>query len=152
MIIRIIFWILITAFFLAAISGFLKKQSGSASPKSILKWFGVILTILAIGFIAYWIYQKATSEPEQPTVSPMVGQLSKLMFDGYTPCSPSIDYKFTLDTQGDSISLKFPGVENLVHYFGKGAIKVPPRKKGRVEIRSLNPTREARVVISKVLN
>lgn len=74
-----------------------------------------------------------------------------LMFDGQTTCYPSIDYKFELDTQGDPIYLKFPGVTQPVFYSGKGTIKVPPRNSGPVTITSANPNREARVRIWKVV-
>jgi len=79
------------------------------------------------------------------------GKLLSQKPDEYTPCHPSLDYKFELDTQGDPIYLKFPGVSSEVYYSGKGTIKVPPRKSGPVQIRSANPNVQVRVRIWEVI-
>ena len=72
-------------------------------------------------------------------------------FDGFTPCSPSIDFVFELDTQGDPVSMKFRGVSKPVFYSGKGTMRVPDeRLSGSVEITSADPQKQARVRIWEV--
>lgn len=126
------------------------KTEGIAKNKVMMALFSIIIAGIIV------IPMVCGSEEENEDVSSTLpsetgGTVLELMFDNYTPCSPSINFKFELDTQGDSISLKFPGVEKLVRYSGKGTIKVPPRKPGPVEIISLNPAREARVRIWRVI-
>ncbi len=77
-----------------------------------------------------------------------------LRFDGYTPCNPSIDYKFELDTQGEPISLEFPGITEPLKYSGKGEIKAPKNRDfGPVKIRSDSddPNKKVRVRIWEVV-
>ncbi|MBI3305938.1 hypothetical protein HYZ82_02260 [Candidatus Nomurabacteria bacterium] len=72
-------------------------------------------------------------------------------FDRLTPCDPEIPFAFELDTQGDPIFLKFPGIKKLVEYSGKGTLKAPEgRRSGPVEITSQKPDKEARVRIWEV--
>lgn len=75
-----------------------------------------------------------------------------LRFDCFTPCEPEFNYKFELDTQGDPISLKIPGVDTPVKYTGKGTINVPPRKSGPVKITSQDPKKQVRVRIWEVVH
>ena len=72
-------------------------------------------------------------------------------FDGFTPCDPEINFTFELDTQGDAIFLKFPGVSTLVKYSGKGKLKAPEeRRSGPVDIISQDSKKQARVRIWEV--
>ena len=128
------------------------------------KYIKIAIAIVLMAIAIFWIKscvseykaKKATEPPktENTTSQPQTSNGQEalvLMFDGYTTCSPSIDYKFELDTQGDPIYAKFPGISEKVYYSGKGKIKVPPRSSGPVTITSADPKKEARVRIWKVV-
>lgn len=92
--------------------------------------------------------------PSPPnTGSRIMTQATILRFDGFTPCEPSIDYKFELDTQGDPISLKFPGIEKPLEYSGKGVLQAPEHRDfGEVHITSKDSRKQVRVRIWEVVN
>ncbi|MEI7765239.1 MAG: hypothetical protein WCI93_01490 [bacterium] len=137
------------------------KKSGKSfgSVVSSVFWW-IILIAVAIGLFA-WAYgtvvslfnpKEKSTENHASSAQTNNGQEGLvLMFDGYTPCNPPINYKFELDTQGDPINMDFPGVSNPIHYSGKGTIDVPQRTSGNVTITSANPGKEARVRIWKVV-
>ncbi len=74
-----------------------------------------------------------------------------LRFDGFTRCEPNIDYEFELDTQGDPITMQFPGIPEPVAYSGKEVLVAPTnRLSGPVIIMSSDPSKQARVRIWEV--
>ncbi|MBU1728103.1 hypothetical protein KKA39_02235 [Patescibacteria group bacterium] len=118
--------------------------------------FGWLIIIVAVLFFGSTIIdqikpKKQENDTSIPGYSPITQTGPILIFDGYTPCSPSIDYKFSLETLGDSINLKFPGVADPIFYDGKVDPRAPVnRTTGPVQITSANPNKEARVMIYKV--
>jgi|SRR3989344_4606963 len=134
------------------------KKTGSIVDKKIL--FTILFLSIFIFIVIPLIFEEEEENSYSLSKKEIAGDNSnlknskeflKLMFDDYTPCNIPINYKFELDTQGDPISLKFPGVDRIIYYSGKGTIKVPPRKPGNVEILSSNPNLKARVRIWKVI-
>lgn len=126
--------------------------------ESVPSWTWMLLVaICLLIFIIGWVSSCNTTSSTSSATENIADNLKnsrevlKLMFDNYTPCNVPINYKFELDTQGDPISLKFPGIDKIIYYSGKGTIKVPPRKSGKVEILSLNPNMRVRVRIWKVI-
>src|SRR6185369_13259593 len=101
------------------------------------------------------IGQSKPASTNSPASLPTTATLTKatvLRFDGFTPCEPPIQFAFELDTQGDPISLKFPGVDRTLEYSGKGTINAPTnRLSGPVNITSLDPQKQARVRIWEVV-
>jgi hypothetical protein len=76
-----------------------------------------------------------------------------LRFDGFTPCDPAINYTFELDTQGDPVSLKFPGIPIPVNYSGKGTLNAPEKRlSGPVRVISQDSRKQARVRIWEVIS
>jgi hypothetical protein len=89
----------------------------------------------------------AKNHPPTPATTALV-----LRFDGFTPCDPEINFRFELDTQGDPISLKFPGVSKPLEYSGKGTLNAPEnRTSGSVRITSLDSRKQARVRVYEVI-
>lgn len=120
----------------------------------------ILLIIVVIMIIVPLIFTGGSKDSDSLSKKEIAGDNSnlrnsrevlRLMFDDYTPCNVPINYKFKLDTQGDPISLKFPGIDETIYYSGKGTIKVPPRRSGNVLILSLDSTKQARVRIWKVI-
>lgn len=118
----------------------------------------IVLLFLVLG-IRGCVQDKAKGEEKSrvgkispPSATVKTVEVLEKRFDGPTPCSPSIDYKFELDTQGDPIILKFPGIREPIEYSGKGTIKIPERRtSGPVQITSKDPRKEARVRIWEVV-
>lgn len=96
--------------------------------------------------------QNNRAQEERRAQSYTTTKVLVLRFDGFTPCSPVFDYPFELDTQGDPISLYFPGasIEPKI-YSGKGKMNIPWRSPGPVPIRSLNPNKQVRVRIWEIV-
>jgi hypothetical protein len=134
-----------------------ESKSGSSIQTAPSWTWRILILIFIILCLSGWMVSCNWEKTDDSTTNSNTPEVSykevlELKFDGYTPCNPNIDYKFELDTQGDPIYLKFPGVNTLVYYSGKGTIKVPPRNFGPVEITSLNPKKQVRVRIWKVIN
>ncbi len=127
-------------------------------------FWGIVARVLATLFVLVVVFNmincgltwnswkeegaKANTSQEEKT------EALVLRFDGYTPCNPSIDYKFELDTQGEPISLEFPGITEPLKYSGKGEIKAPKNRDfGPVKIRSDSddPNKKVRVRIWEVV-
>jgi len=119
----------------------------------------VLITIIVafFGVIGWWnqrqervqaMATQATPPPPRPEL--VTAKIERYVC--YTPCGVPIDFAFTLDTQGDPIILKFPGIAQPVHYSGKGTIEVPDsRDIGIVNITSPDPAKVARVKIEEVI-
>lgn len=72
-------------------------------------------------------------------------------FEGFTPVNYDIDWEFHIDTDGDPILMKFPGVPEPVRYSGKGEMPTPSRETGKTHITSGLPSNQpVRVRISRV--
>jgi hypothetical protein len=124
-------------------------------------FYGWAIIIIALAFL--WFNHAGVNPVSQATIKEDLPETSAkyqyqvvqagpiLIFDGYTPCNPSIDYKYSLETLGDSIIMQFPGVAEPVFYNGKVGLRAPAnRQPGPVHIKSANPNKEARVLIYKV--
>ena len=112
----------------------------------------VLMVLLMLGSCTActWAkYKQATSSPEKVGTRALVPR-----FDGFTPCAPTFDYPFELDTQGDPITMDIPGI-GRVQYSGKGKLDLGERKEkrtpGPVPIISDNPRKQARVRIWEVV-
>lgn len=113
------------------------------------KWIILILSVILLFVVIFWIksYKKDSSSSnngggknKQKTEStPTTPQKTlTLTFDTLTPCSPTFDYDFEIKV-GGPVSIKFPGVPNLIYWDGKKDIKFPGRRNGPVKIISTNP-------------
>lgn len=130
-------------------------QSTSTNKKmGVFGWIWSILVTILIIVVIIWIISSifnSCNRPKNPeTASPTTQILKNVKYDGYTPFSESINYKFEIDSLGDPMFLKFPGISETIYYSGKGTFKVPPRKSGIVYITSADPNKEARLRIREV--
>lgn len=132
-----------------------------ASAQSMLSLAGMLCVIIIV-----WAGFKAHKDNEPPSSSNSTAARSSTarrapapkklyrerVAECYTPCAVNLDFKFELDTQGDPIDLKFPGIRELVHYSGKGTISVPDsRDVGDVIITSPDPTKTVWVKVDKLV-
>lgn len=112
----------------------------------------ILVLLLGLGSCSYKVYRRATTPPPPPQSTTLATKATVLRFDGFTPCDPSIDFAFELDTQGDPIEMKFPSIETPIEYSGKGTLNAPEqRTSGPVHITSLDPRQQARVRIWEVI-
>ncbi len=81
----------------------------------------VLLIIGTIGLAKEYVFRKKTPKTENTTtiVKPLPGSRI-LRFEDHTPCSHVIDYAFEIETDGDPVWLKFPGINDPALYSGKG--------------------------------
>ncbi len=127
-------------------------QESQKSIRLIGTIFGFVALVLVIWNIYSWVSTTTPPPLQSATTQQQYTKAIILRFDGFTPCDPPIDFGFELDTQGDPISLKFPGIEKPVEYSGKGTINAPEqRTSGSVHIASLDPAKQARVRIWEVI-
>lgn len=129
-----------------------EKQNAPVTGIPSFVYFGIFATMFLI--LIVFLIGSCSSEEDENTLSSKKKKTRTLVlrYDEFAPCDLRFDYEFELDTQGDSISLKFPGVAELIKYSGKGKIEVPDyRKKGKVQINSLNPSIQARVRVWEVI-
>lgn len=146
-------------------------RAGLRPKKPNLQWsnvgsfLGGIVVLVVVCWVGYKGYKWWTKPPapSRPATTQEASRTTTqeqevatkalvLRFDGFTPCDPRFDYTFELDTQGDSISLKFPNVREPVQYSGKGTIEVPKhRTSGPVHIISTDSNKQARVRIWEVV-
>ncbi|MFA5778285.1 MAG: hypothetical protein WC870_02230 [Candidatus Paceibacterota bacterium] len=119
------------------------------------KWFWWVVVIgLAIWYFGY--YRPAHKQP--PPAPPVLTKVLIPRFEGMTPCDPTFDYTFELDTQGSPVILTLPGVHGPVtlEYSGKGQIDLDDprhpikRLAGPVHIISADPSKQAWVQISEI--
>lgn len=113
---------------------------------------------IVIGIIAMFIIVHNYKQENKNEVSKKV-ELKKpiLRFKGYTPCSPNMDFKYSLKLYSDEtmthiapcgILQKFPGIKDEIFYDGESGIKAPPKRDfGEVKIRSSDQTKRVFVVI-----
>ena len=137
----------------------------SSNPVRVVRMIAVLIIGITVGIFYLAVSSKKKAEAKQIAAASTAAstsvtrnssvQLTKVLvprFDGFTPCDPQIDFAFELDTQGDPISLKFPGVEMAVEYSGKGTLNAPERRtSGPVHVTSLDTNKQARVRIWEVV-
>ncbi|MFZ2072167.1 MAG: hypothetical protein WAV10_00575 [Minisyncoccia bacterium] len=122
--------------------------------KPLLGWIIIIISVIFI-----WNSYKtaALEDANKKAQDSLISNLSDVsttetvMFDGFTPCDPVIDYKFALETFGKPINEKFTGINHIVYYSGSGDPNVTGVKCGPVHIESADPKNpHIRVIIKKV--
>ena len=63
---------------------------------------------------------KSVQKTENGTETKPVPGSRILRFEGYTPYEKVIDFSFEIETDGDPVSIKFPGIPEKYSYSGKG--------------------------------
>ncbi|HPS21300.1 MAG TPA: hypothetical protein PLO44_00610 [Candidatus Paceibacterota bacterium] len=119
----------------------------------------VIILVMAFLFI-FWVKsfdkkdnsndKKATDQTEQYSENSTGTEI--IVFDGFTPCDPVINFKFRLETFGEPVYEKFTGVSEEFFFDGKDNPGTPAGAKGgTVSIKSANPNKpHVRVVVYKI--
>lgn len=97
-----------------------------------------IAIIIGISYLFKSCGSDSNTQPSQTEALQKAIQNRVLMFEGFTPCSPTFDYKFHIEVEGP-VWEKFPGIDEPIYFDGKSFPTVPARLPGPVEITSANP-------------
>lgn len=106
-----------------------------------IKYIKTGIYVLIIFLIIMGIKSKISSLPkEEKTENVVETSAETLMFVGTTPCSPTFNYKFRMESDGP-ISMKFPGIEEKIYWNGTDILENlgAGGKPGPVEILSTDP-------------
>ena len=147
------------AIVIVAIALVTRFSSLSSVRKVSRRWLlGGLIFVVLVGLGIWWFNREPREEPRPaPTTQTTLTKVLIPWFDGFTPCDPTFDFTFELDTQGDPIFMKFPGVKKPVPYSGKGQLDLEDpanpikRLSGPVHITSQDSQKQARVRIWKVV-
>jgi hypothetical protein len=111
----------------------------------------ILLVVLISGVRSCKSSKKAdTDNQTQNTTVNTTAKEPLIIFDGYTPCDPIIDCKFSLETYGKPVYEKFTGSSKVFYFDGVNDPGVPSDAKGGpVHITSAS-NEQVRVVIKQV--
>ena len=117
-------------------------------------WKAMALIMVLMVILGMWSCVGCIHSWSKPSPAKVGTKALIPRFDGFTPCDPTFDYPFELDTQGDPITMDVPGI-GKVHYSGKGVLdlgeKEEKRTPGPVHTTSDDSRKQARVRIWEVV-
>ena len=98
----------------------------------------VLGLIMFCSFVFCGHRKTSTSDTDTKIIQTPVSGSRILRVTDYTTCSHTFDYKFEIETDGDPVWMKFPGIKDSIYYSGKGRFDMPVdrRDSGPVTITS----------------